>query len=36
MSLSVEARYLTMKAFDRTWAQLPVTAGISFPLGGKK
>lgn len=36
MSLFVEARYLTLKAFDLTWAQLPVTVGLQFPLGGKK
>ncbi|HEY6092846.1 MAG TPA: outer membrane beta-barrel protein [Gemmatimonadales bacterium] len=35
-SVFVEARYLTMKAFDLTWAQLPVTVGLSFPMGGKK
>ena len=35
-SLFVEARYLTMKAYSFTWAQLPVTVGISFPMGGKK
>ena len=36
MSVFVEARYLTAKAFDVTFAQLPITAGISFPLGSKK
>ena len=36
MSLFVEARYLTAKAFDLTFAQLPITAGIQFPLGTKK
>ena len=35
-SLFVEARYLTMKAFDITWAQLPITVGVSFPVGGAK
>jgi len=35
-SLFVEARYLTVKAFDVTYAQLPVTVGVSFPLGAKK
>jgi len=29
--LFVEARYLTVKAFDVTYAQLPVTVGVSFP-----
>ncbi len=36
MSVFVEARYLTLKAFDLTLAQLPVTVGVTFPLGGKK
>lgn len=41
MSAFVEARYLTLKAFDLgagklTWSQLPITVGLSFPLGGKK
>ena len=35
-SLFVEARYLTAKAFDLTFAQLPITVGLSFPMGGKK
>lgn len=30
----VEARYLTSKAFDVTFARLPITVGVSF--GGKK
>src|SRR6266540_2282575 len=36
MSLFVEARYLTQKAFDVTFARLPITVGVQFPLGGKK
>ena len=36
MSLFVEARYLTQKAFDVTFARLPITVGLQFPLGGKK
>jgi len=36
MSLFVEARYITQKAFDVTFARLPVTVGLQFPLGGKK
>ncbi len=36
MSLFVEARYLTQKAFDLTFARLPITVGLQFPLGGKK
>lgn len=36
MSVFVEARYLSAKAFDVTFAQLPITAGISFPVGGKR
>jgi len=36
MSVFVEARYLTLKAFDLTLAQLPITVGVSFPVGGKK
>ncbi|HZE93704.1 MAG TPA: porin family protein [Gemmatimonadales bacterium] len=42
MSAFVEARYLTMKAPDvflngkTTFSQLPITVGLSFPLGGKK
>ncbi|HYU28600.1 MAG TPA: porin family protein [Gemmatimonadales bacterium] len=36
MSLFVEARYLTQKAFDLTFARLPITVGVQFPLGGKK
>jgi len=35
-SLFVEARYLSVKAFDLTLAQLPITVGVSFPLGAKK
>lgn len=36
MSAFIEARYLTTKAFDLTFAQLPITVGLSFPVGGKK
>jgi opacity protein-like surface antigen len=36
LDLFVEARYLTLKAFDLTFAQLPITAGLSFPIGGKR
>jgi len=36
LSLFVEARYITQKAFDLTFARLPITVGVQFPLGGKK
>ncbi len=38
MSVFVEARYLTTgKAFGLAkFSQLPITVGVSFPLGAKK
>jgi opacity protein-like surface antigen len=33
-NLYLEGRYLTHKANDVTFAQVPVTLGLSFPLGG--
>jgi opacity protein-like surface antigen len=35
-NLFLEIRYLSTKAFDLTFAQVPITVGVSFPLGGKK
>ena len=34
-SMYIEGRYLTHKANSATFAQVPVTVGLSFPLGGK-
>ncbi|HEV2670772.1 MAG TPA: outer membrane beta-barrel protein, partial [Gemmatimonadales bacterium] len=33
-NLYLEGRYLTHKANDATFSQVPVTLGLSFPLGG--
>jgi hypothetical protein len=35
-NLFVEARYVTSKAADVNFGRVPLTVGVSFPLGGKK
>jgi hypothetical protein len=35
-NLYLEGRYLTHKANDVSFTQVPITLGLTFPLGGKK
>lgn len=35
-NLFVEARYVTSKAADVNFGRVPLTLGVSFPLGGRK
>lgn len=35
-NLYVEGRYLTHKANDVTFSQVPITLGLTFPIGAKK